>query len=109
MKINFNEIPTEVLPQFLGGEKELTRQLFCDELNKVMKARLIPGASIGMHCHTTSSEIILITQGGGHVLYEGQQIPLTAGDVHYCPKGHAHSLVNDSADVLDFVAVVPAQ
>ena len=31
------------------------------------------------------------------------------GDVHYCPKGHTHSLVNDSAADLEFSAVVPMQ
>jgi len=31
------------------------------------------------------------------------------GEVHYCPKGHTHSLVNDSDAELWFSAVVPQQ
>ena len=43
------------------------------------------------------------------MLYDGEYIPLKAGDCHYCPKGHAHSLMNDSGEYLEFFAVVPVQ
>ena len=35
--------------------------------------------------------------------------PLKAGDCHYCPKGRAHSLINNSEEPLEFFAVVPQQ
>ena len=28
---------------------------------------------------------------------------------HYCPKGHTHSLINDSDAGLTFLAVIPEQ
>ena len=31
------------------------------------------------------------------------------GDCHYCPKGHTHSLINNSDEDLVFFAVVPVQ
>lgn len=109
MKIDFNKIDEEIYPHFKGGEKEIAARMFFDGTNRIMKARLLPGASIGMHTHETNSEIIFVTKGSGHVIYDGEIIPLTAGDVHYCPKGHTHSLVNDSDSELDISAVVPNQ
>lgn len=109
MKIDFDSMAEQALPAFKGGEKRFDVKMFTDGLNKIMKGRLVPGASIGMHTHTDSSEIICITGGTGHVLYDGEKIALAAGDVHYCPKGHTHSLVNDSGADLEFFAIVPQQ
>ena len=53
--------------------------------------------------------MIYILEGKGKVLYDGEYIPLTAGSCHYCPKGHSHSLINDSDALLTFFAVVPVQ
>ncbi len=39
---------------------------------------------------------------------DGEEL-LKPGDCHYCPKGHAHSLINDSGGELEFFAVVPQQ
>lgn len=99
----------EIYPHFKGGEKEMAAKMYFDGTNRIMKARLQPGASIGMHTHEENSEIIFITKGSGHVIYDGERIALSEGDVHYCPKGHTHSLINDSDSELDISAVVPNQ
>ncbi len=109
MIIPFSDMEETVTPRFQGGDGEFRARMFNDGLNKVMRARLVPGASIGMHTHTTSSEIVLITKGQGHVLYEGEMIALHEGDCHYCGKGRSHSLINDSDSDLEFFAVVPQQ
>lgn len=109
MLIEFDKMEPQVIPHMRGGEKEARMRMYTDPLNKIMRGRLIPGASIGMHTHETSSEIIYILSGTGKVLYNGEYIPLKAGDCHYCPKGHAHSLMNDSGENLEFFAVVPNQ
>lgn len=109
MKIDFNTIEEQCIPAFKGGEKEFRVKMYTDELNKIMKGRLVPGASIGMHTHEGNSEIMFITKGCGYVIFDGEKIALQAGDVHYCPKGHSHSLVNDSDADLEFSAVVPQQ
>lgn len=109
MKIDFNSIAETANPNFKGGEKETFTRMYYDGLNRIMKGRLVPGASIGMHTHDTGSEIMFITKGCGCVIYDGEKIALKEGDVHYCPKGHTHSLVNDSPADLEFSAVVPQQ
>ena len=84
-------------------------RMYTDELTKIMRGTLEPGASIGMHTHETNSEMIYILSGNGKVLYDNGEESLSAGDCHYCPKGHAHSLMNDGEENLVFFAVVPEQ
>lgn len=109
MLINFDQIPETVIPHMRGGEGQVASHMHVDGDNKIMKGLLAPGCTIGLHTHDTSSEIIYILSGKGMVLCDGEYEPLAAGDCHYCPKGHAHSLINDSGAILEFFAVVPFQ
>ena len=109
MKLNFDELELKVMKNFNGGEKELQANMYVDDKNKIFKGKLIPGASIGLHTHETSCEVIYILKGKGKVLYQGEELEVSAGLCHYCPKGHAHSLINNSEEDLDFFAVVPLQ
>ena len=109
MLIDFNAMEEQVIPRFQGGEGEFLAKMRVDELGKILRGRLEPGSSIGLHTHDTSSEIIYILAGKGKVLYDGEYEPLSAGSCHYCPKGHSHSLINDSDALLEFFAVVPVQ
>lgn len=109
MKLDFNEIEEVALPEFKGGKKRMLARMYTDELTKIMRGTLEPGASIGMHTHETNSEMIYILSGNGKVLYDNGEESLSAGDCHYCPKGHAHSLMNDGEENLVFFAVVPEQ
>lgn len=109
MLIDFKNITETVIPNFKGGEKETAAKMFFDGAVRIMRGRLIPGASIGLHTHETNSEVLLITGGNGKVLYAGEYIKLTEGDCHYCAKGCTHSLINDSDADLTFFAVVAEQ
>lgn len=103
-----NETP-EVLPNFKGGEGDFIAKIHFDGVNKILHGTLPPGATIGRHTHETDSEIIYILSGSGTVLDDDALLPLEAGDCHYCPKGHTHSLINNSEKDLVFFAVVPVQ
>jgi mannose-6-phosphate isomerase-like protein (cupin superfamily) len=109
MLIDFSQMEETVIPNFLGGEGALRAKMRVDELGKILHGVLEPGSTIGLHTHETSSEIIYILAGTGRVLYDGGDEPLSAGSCHYCPKGHAHSLINDGGELLEFFAVVPNQ
>ena len=109
MLIDFNAMEETVTPHFQGGEGALRARMRVDELGKIMRGALEPGSTIGLHTHDASSEVIYILAGKGKVLYDGVYEPLSAGSCHYCPKGHSHSLINDSDALLEFFAVVPVQ
>ena len=107
MIIDFDKIEVSIMPAFKGGEKETRAAMFTDENNRIMMGMLIPGATIGLHRHEGSSEVIFIQSGSGKVLYDGKYEEVKAGDVHYGPEGHEHSLINDSEENLTYFAVVP--
>ena len=109
MIIDFDTIPEVTIKNFRGGLNETVARIFSDDNGKIMHGSLKPGASIGFHKHETSSEIIYILCGKGKVLYDDSTEELEAGMCHYCPKGHSHSLINDSKENLEFFAVVPEQ
>ena len=109
MILDFEQMEPKVLEHFYGGEQALHARMFIDENNRILRGRLEPGASIGMHTHDAGSEIIYVLSGRGTVLYDEGNEAVRAGQCHYCPKGHSHSLVNDGDQPLEFVAVVPRQ
>lgn len=108
MIIDFKDLELNVAHNFKGGEKEYKSRRFVDENNKIMLGTLEPGSSIGYHSHDTDSEVIYLLEGEGTVLYDGSEEKLLAGQVHYCPMGHSHSLMNRSDKPITFLAVVPA-
>ena len=109
MKIELGSIEKTVINQFKGGEGSISAAMFVDELNRIMLGELPPGASIGMHLHEQSSEIIFCISGEGVVVCDGVAERLAEGDCHYCKKGSSHTLKNESDKLLRFYAVVPQQ
>lgn len=109
MLIEFDKMEPTIIPRMRGGEKEVAARMYTDPLNKIMRGRLIPGATIGMHTHETGSEIIYILKGKADFLYNEGTEQADAGGCHYCPKGHSHSMMNNGDEDLIFFAVVPEQ
>ncbi len=107
MILDFDSMEETIIPQFYGGEKEYRTQRLVDDTVKIMRGRLIPGATIGMHTHETNYEVMYIIEGEATVLFDGERKTLKAGQAHYCPKGHTHSLINDGSSDVVFFAVVP--
>lgn len=111
MILDFNTMEETVIEHFKGGEKSLKAQMFFDGKNRILHGVLVPGATIGLHTHDTSSEIIFILSGKGTVIEDGTPQEITCGMCHYCEKGHSHTLINekDATEDLVFYAVVPEQ
>ena len=107
MLIKFNEIQEAEMKNFKGGEKSVFTKMIVDDNNRIMMSRLVPGASIGMHIHDVSSEIIFVLKGQGLVICDGKEEVVKAGDCHYCEKGSTHTFINNSAEDIVFYAVVP--
>lgn len=107
MNIDFSAIPERLIPQPRGGEGTMGSRQFSDGVNRLLKARLMPGSRIGFHRHETDSETLLVLSGTGKMITEQGEEPVGPGSVQYCPCGAAHSLVNDGAEDLVFFAVIP--
>ena len=104
MIIDFKNMDVTVLPNFKGGEKEFAANMYFDGTNRIFKGRLVPGATIGMHTHNDSCEVIFILEGNGTIVERTPESEeeiisaVTAGDCLYCPKGYSHSLRNTSEE-----------
>lgn len=109
MIIDFENMNFDKKTEFYGGKGNFYIRSHKDSMNNIMSDRLEPGASIGYHKHETNSEIIYVIKGRGKVIYDNEEERLEKGQCHYCPKGHFHSLINDSEDDLYFFAVVCEQ
>lgn len=107
MLIDFDKAAHSTIENFRGGEKDTRMAVYTDHENRIMKASLCPGASIGLHKHTTSSEIIFVIAGSGVMTCDGVEENLRAGLCSYCPIGSEHTLRNTGRDELVFYAVVP--
>ena len=59
MRIVFDDIKESLAPNFKGGEKSFASRAYSDGKNKMMKGRLVPGASIGLHRHEGNCEMFL--------------------------------------------------
>lgn len=107
MVIDFNNIPEEQKFNFKGGVGELDSRDYIDGNNKIMFSRLKPGASSGHHSHDGSSEIAYILSGEAVFKYDDTEEVVKAGQVHYCPEGHNHSMHNRTTEDIVYLAIVP--
>lgn len=107
--IDFDSIAEDLQTNFKGGEGDVAFRIFKDDLNKIMRVRMTPHSSVGLHSHETDSEIIMVLKGSGKIVFDGQELPIREGLVHYCPKGHSHTIINDTDQELHLCCVVPQQ
>ncbi len=81
MIIKPKDIEFSHLDNFKGGERHLEAKMFFDGTNRILThAVLIPGASIGMHTHDDSCEVIFILEGRGSIIEEDTRKAVEAGD-----------------------------
>ena len=107
MKIEFAKMEEKLLPNFKGGEKNLGMRMFDDGACKIMRGRLEPGASIGLHTHEGNCEVVFVISGTATFHYDDSVEEVRAGQVHYCPMNHAHYMENLTDHDLVYLAIVP--
>lgn len=107
MVIDFNEIATERIENFKGGEGLLLTRNFVDEKCRIMHSVLTPGARSGEHTHVNNCEIVMILSGEATFVYDGHEEVVGEGQVHYCPMGHRHYMVNKTDRDIVYFAIVP--
>ena len=109
MRIEFTKMEEVSMPKFKGGEKSVEAKMFFDGKNRIMRLRLVPGASIGMHTHETNCEILFVLEGTATFIADGKEEQVGVGDCHYCEKGHTHTLINKTETDIILFAVVAEQ
>ena len=67
---------------------------------------LAPGNSIGEHRHEGDNEIFYFLKGSGLYNDNGNTVRVRPGDTAVCSNGEFHSLINDGAEPLEFIALI---
>ncbi len=106
MILNFNQIEEAQIEGFKGGQGLLLTRNYVDDNCKIMRSVLAPGASTGLHEHVQNCEIILVLKGTLTFHYDDRTENCAEGEVHYCPKGHAHYMENLTDAPVEYFAVV---
>lgn len=109
MLIDFNKLQEVIIPHLNNGNGFVSAKIFADSNNKIMISRLPAETSIGMHQHTTSSEMNYVISGRGKAVCDGVEEELTVGSCQYCPKGSTHSIINIGIEELILFTVVSEQ
>ncbi len=109
MILDLMNTPEQAMPNFKGGEGITYARMFFDGQNRIMLGRLPVGSTIGMHTHETSSEIMHVLSGTARVIMDSEVEIISAGQTHYCPKGHTHMTMCEGTEELRILAVVPEQ
>lgn len=107
MTIDFKNIAEAHLMEVFGGKGELVARNYVDDDCKIMLQKLMPGASTGLHRHVHNCEVMLILRGTATVHCDGEVETVSAGQVHYCPRGHEHFMENLTDAPLEYFAIVP--
>jgi mannose-6-phosphate isomerase-like protein (cupin superfamily) len=111
MIIRRNEMRRETKEQLRGGDgaTAFTHLVNCEnEKNVRMLAEmtLLPGASIGYHQHENETEYFIVLSGSGAFNDNGQEVPVSAGDVMLTGGGAFHGLKNTGSVPLVFHAAI---
>ena len=104
--IDFERLEEELTPNMRGGEGTVKARRFLQGNVKILKLTLEKGVSIGEHRHETDCEAYYVLEGTAHVMLDGVEEVVRAGECHYCPKGSAHSVINLDDEPLVLFAMV---
>lgn len=92
--VRFDTMTAKTLPNFKGGDGEVYMKMFTDGEVRAMYCTMPPGASVGCHSHETNMETVYVLAGNATIFFDGNEQVYTPGTLHYCPKGHSHSIHN---------------
>ena len=67
---------------------------------------LNPGCGIGFHDHEKDSELFYLIKGEAIYNDNGEEYPVSAGDVMICPAGTGHAITNKGEEVVELCAVI---
>jgi quercetin dioxygenase-like cupin family protein len=72
---------------------------------RIVRMTYAPGRTA--HRHPVSEEVVFVAAGHGSVWLEGEQHPVTAGDVVRIPAGAAHATIPDPGVEMELVCFFP--
>ena len=105
--IDFKNLKKEKVENFNNGDGHVIRYMFNDGRVKIAKMTLKKGASIGLHQHITSLEVVYVLSGTATSIVDGEKEKVEKGNVIYCPKTKMHTIKNEQDKNLVLFCVIP--
>ena len=88
----------------------LTRLLTTERMhNRIpLYARVLlkAGSRVPLHQHDGTFEVFYILSGNGRVIENGNEAPVSAGDIVFTDDGESHAIENPGPDDLEYLALV---
>ena len=78
----------------------------CNKGRLFGKITLEPGCSIGYHIHESDCEIFHILSGSALYNDNGVETTVKAGDTTVTPAGSGHSIMNNTNEVCEMIALI---
>ena len=74
-----------------------------------LRSQLVFGQNpkLDPHHHGSADEIIYVRQGTGEMFINGEWVKVSAGDIHFCPRGYIHGIRPVSSDFKIFALFTP--
>ena len=67
---------------------------------------LEPGGYSPHHSHPWEHEVFIL-EGQGAIVREGEDVPITKGDVLFIAPGETHQLKNTATEPMEFICLIP--
>ncbi|HJJ04781.1 MAG TPA: cupin domain-containing protein [Clostridiaceae bacterium] len=99
MKVNFEELKELDVPNMNGGTGIVKAKMFMNKDYKIIKSVLAPNTSMGKHTQK-NNEFMYVISGEAKIIIDGVEEIIKKDEVHYCPLGSTHEILNNGTDDL---------
>ncbi len=104
--IDFNQIDSMTFSGMNNGTGTMSARMYNDDSYRIIPTSIHPGGSIGPHKQESGDDMNYIISGTGKAFCDGAEETLKPGDMHICPKGSEHSIVNTGEEDLVMLTIV---
>ena len=94
MVFDFDNEQYVSIANFKGGEGHFDAKMHDDGKCKIIYGKVDPGCTSGYHVHEGNAEVVYVISGSIGITYDDGEETCHAGQAHYCPEGHGHSIRN---------------
>jgi quercetin dioxygenase-like cupin family protein len=105
--IDFTKVTETKASGVKGGRGPMAMKTSDDGMVKIAQSILPSGSSIGYHKHGSNCEVVYVISGVATCTLDGKEEIVRPGEVHYCPKGHSHGVVNNCKEDLVVLCLIP--
>ncbi len=107
MNIDIFNMAASAMEHFKDGPGTAQVRKVGLDIGAIAQVTLPVGAGIGYHKHEGNCEVIYVVSGVGVCCDDGEEYPVSAGTVTYCPEGHSHSMTNTGDEPLVLLGILP--